>query len=319
VPFEWSTLIRKIKDGECTPFLGAGASYPTLPLGKCLAKSLVQRYETTDPDKPKKCPLPDQTDLPKVTQWVAIDAGDSKMPKLLLADLIKERGAPDFSNPAEPHRVLAELPLSLYVTTNYDDFMFSALRYAQIQPPAKRVPIVSVHQDYCRWTEKLMLENTSLFDDRNFKLNRAHPVVFHLHGHINRDPEARGPVEAMVATEDDYLDFLVNISGELSNAGPLRASKPQMLPLAVRTALRGNTLLFIGYSLEDINFRVILRAVRRALQNSNEPLNVAVQYAGENPQDLRDYFEKYFAKVLKLNVEWSAARDFAAELRKRIG
>lgn len=315
--FEWPTLIRLIREGECTPFLGAGASYPALPLGECLASSLVQRYEATDPTNPKKCPLVDQTDLSKVTQWVAIDSGASRIPKLLLADLIKERNAPASDDPSEPHRVLAELPLPLYLTTNYDDFMFSALRRAQIEHPAKRTPISSVHQDYCRWTDKLMQENTSLFDDRKFELNPAHPVVFHLHGHINRGLDARGAVEAMVATEDDYLDFLVNVVGDLKNAGPFRASKPQMLPLPVRRALLGNTLLFVGYSLRDVNFRVILRAIRRSLQNANEPLNIAVQYAGHNPQDMQDYLERYFARILKLNVYWSTPRDFTAELRKR--
>jgi hypothetical protein len=318
VAFQWPTLIRKITDGQCTPFLGAGASYPALPLGKSLAADLVRRYEAADPGNPRKCPLADQSDLAAVTQWVAIDSGDSGIPKVLLADLIKERSAPNFDDPCEPHRLLAELPLPLYITTNYDDFMFSALRRVQDQPAQRRVPILSVHQDYCRWTDKLMLENASLFDDRKFKLNPAHPVVFHLHGHIDRDPAARGAVEAMVATEDDYLDFLVNITGDLNNAGPLRASKPQMLPLAVRTALRGNTLLFVGYGLRDVNFRVILRAIRRSLDSSSEPLNIAVQYAGDDPREMQEYLESYFARILKLNVHWSAPRDFAAELRKKM-
>lgn len=318
VAFGWLTLVRKIREGQCTPFLGAGASYPALPLGKCLAISLVRRYEAADPANPKKCPLADQTDLAAVTQWVAIDSGDSGIPKLLLADLIKERNPPDFNDPTEPHRVLADLPLPLYLTTNYDDFMFSALRRAQLQPSAGRVPILSVHQDYCRWTDKLMEENPSLFDDREFKLSPAHPVVFHLHGHINRDPAERGAVEAMVATEDDYLDFLVNISAELTNPGHLGVDKSLKLPLPVRRALRGNTLLFVGYSLRDVNFRVVLRAIRQSLPSSSEPLNIAVQYAGNDPREMQEYLEKYFARMLNLNVHWSTPGDFAAELKKKM-
>ena len=55
------------------------------------------------------------------------------MPKLLLADLLQGRSGPDGSDPCEVHRVLAELPLPLYITANYDDFMFEALRRTQVE------------------------------------------------------------------------------------------------------------------------------------------------------------------------------------------
>ena len=35
--------------------------------------------------------------------------------------------SPDFRAPSEPHAVLADLPLPIYMTTNYDDFMVKAL------------------------------------------------------------------------------------------------------------------------------------------------------------------------------------------------
>ena len=41
---------------------------------------------------------------------------------------------PDFNDPAEPHRVLANLNLPVYVTTNYDDFMVKALARHHRQP-----------------------------------------------------------------------------------------------------------------------------------------------------------------------------------------
>ena len=34
---DWTLLLRRIKDGKCTPFLGAGACYGALPLGSTLA------------------------------------------------------------------------------------------------------------------------------------------------------------------------------------------------------------------------------------------------------------------------------------------
>jgi hypothetical protein len=33
----WKRLLREIRDGQCTPFLGAGASFPTLALASTIA------------------------------------------------------------------------------------------------------------------------------------------------------------------------------------------------------------------------------------------------------------------------------------------
>lgn len=54
---QWRTLVREIKEGRCTPFLGAGAAYPRLPLGGELA-----RRWATSPDF-AVYPFPDATNL----------------------------------------------------------------------------------------------------------------------------------------------------------------------------------------------------------------------------------------------------------------
>ena len=36
---DWDPLLRRIKAGKCTPFLGAGAAYGVLPLGAEIARS----------------------------------------------------------------------------------------------------------------------------------------------------------------------------------------------------------------------------------------------------------------------------------------
>ena len=63
----------------------------------------------------------------------------------------------------------------------------------------------------------------------------------------------------MVASEDDYLDFLVNVSKDLA-ISPTGPNQRVMLPLPIRTAVSTTTLLFVGYSLADVNFRVMLRS-----------------------------------------------------------
>ena len=121
----------------------------------------------------------------------------------------------------------------------------------------------------------------------------------------------------MVATEDDYLDFLVNISGDLNSKRLNRVATRRMLPLPVFNALQGNTLLFIGYSLRDMNFRVILRAIRRSLDRSNQIPGITVQYAGSDGAEMKAYLEKYFGGMLNLSVGWATARDFATELKHK--
>ena len=84
-----------------------------------------------------------------------------------------------------------------------------------------------------------------VFDaDPKFTPSPANPLVFHLHGH-NQVPES------LVLTEDDYLTFLVNMS-----------SQQVVFPPPVQCALAVDTLLFMGYSLSDWTFRVLIQTLR---------------------------------------------------------
>jgi hypothetical protein len=115
---DWKLLLHRIKEGRCTPFLGAGAAYPVLPLGRDLAEQWSTEHSY---------PLADRADLPRVAQYLAVTY-DSMWPKERLADSFKKCAAPDFSARDEPHSVLSRLPLPIYMTTNYDDLMIRALK-----------------------------------------------------------------------------------------------------------------------------------------------------------------------------------------------
>lgn len=305
----WDTLVGKIRAGYCTPFIGTGASFPAVPLAKDLAKVLLDQYG-------KPCPLPDVTDLAKVVEFLSIRQTDRVWPKLTIAAFINRCPVPDFEDPSEPHRLLADLELPLYLTTNYDDFMAAALDWRKHHVQPGQVTIECVHQDFCRWTDWLLRENTSIFD-RPFDLTPSEPVVFHFHGHSNRSGAQKNAVHGIVASEDDYLDFLVTVAQELK-ATEGRVGKKTVLPGPVRSALTGTTLLFLGYGLNDYNFRVVLRALRKSLTSSDQQLNVAVQFAGDDPKELRDYVEQYFqGQLTSLHVFWGTAREFAGELRRK--
>ena len=81
---DWKLLLHRIKEGRCTPFLGAGASFPALPLGGGLAEQWSSEHSY---------PLADRTDLPRVAQYLAVTRGDHMYPKERVADSFKGRGA----------------------------------------------------------------------------------------------------------------------------------------------------------------------------------------------------------------------------------
>lgn len=288
----WKDLFKRVDRGECTPFIGAGASAGTLPLAAGLARELVAEDER---DTRNRCPLPDHADLARVCQYLAVTHKDANFPKDRIAERITNLGRPDFGKVGEPHATLAQLPLPVYLTTNYDDFMITALR--------RRV--AGARREVARWRKSLLNEEDSAFD-AGYTPTPQDPVVFHLHGHT-------GIPRTMVATEDDYVDFLVNISKDLANS-PTGPGMRAILPLRIRRAITNHMLLFVGYGLADINFRVVLRGLVGSLERSERVVSMAIQYSEGTAQDLEEYLEEYFQWSLDLQIFWGSATDFATEL-----
>lgn len=282
---DWDSLLRRIRDGKCTPFLGAGACAGFIPLGSEIAQEWARDYSY---------PLADSWDLARVAQFLAIKR-DPMFPKDEIVSRFRTVVPPDFDAPGEPHGVLAELPLPIYITTNYDDFMTRALRSRHRNPS----------RELCRWNS-LLRDRSSVFDpDSGIEVSVANPVVFHLHGH-DEVPES------LVLTEDDYLDFLVNISRD-----------PEIIPRRIEKALVSTSLLFIGYRLADWDFRVLFRGLIGSLERSLGRIRVAVQLAPKPPEtggitqeQVQRYLEDYLAKD-DVRVYWGEARDFARELQAR--
>lgn len=259
----------------CTPFLGAGACAGTLPLGANVAMQWAQEHHY---------PLNNPNNLVEVAQFLAVQF-DLLFPKEKILKLIAGVKAPDFAARDEPHGVLADLPLPVYMTTNYDDFMVQALknRYRDAK------------QELCRWNEAVQ-DVPSIFDTPDFSPTVANPVVYHLHGHTLP--------ESLVLTEDDYLNFLASI-----------ARNPGLLPSRIQKALDLSTCLFIGYRLADWNFRVLFQGLKPRLKITN----VAVMMPPEDPEVARrqrEYLNRYY-QTMDLHVYWGSARQFAAELRDR--
>jgi hypothetical protein len=280
---DWKLLLHRIKEGRCTPFLGAGAAYPALPLGRDLAEQWSTEHSY---------PLADRADLPRVAQYLAVTY-DSMWPKERLADSFKKYAAPDFSARDEPHSVLSRLPLPIYMTTNYDDLMIRALK-AQGKEGLRET---------CRWKSDIKRLPSEF--DGGYVPSAQRPVVFHLHGHLDVP-------RSMVLTEDDYLDFLMRITTD-----------PQILPPRIQEAFTDSTVLFLGYGLTDWNFRVLFRALVEYLEKSSSRSHVSVQLphvtpdmTAEQKESVQKYFDTYYEN-LRIRVFWGSCRDFVSELGRR--
>lgn len=288
--WDWKCILERIQDEKCTPFLGVGINDGILDIGSDIAQKLAKKYNY---------PLKDSSDLARVTQFLAIKQ-DPMFPKEKLLRSLKEQLeqwqktvtlSDFFKTPDEPLGVLAHLPFPIYMTTNYDNLMVKALKVQRKEPK----------RELCRWNKyvrEILKEKKSVFDSESaFVPTPANPVVFHLHGH-DKVPES------LVLTEDDYLDFLVNISRH-----------QDLLCPRIQQAISGASLLFIGYRLADWDFRVLFRGMVDSMEGSLRRISVAVQLPLEDLEQQK-YWVDYFDNM-KIKVYWGTARQFAAELRKR--
>lgn len=289
---DWEELLYSIDEQGCTPFIGAGASTDWLPLGSKISMEMAEEYQY---------PLDDVRDLDRVSQYVAIEHGDM-FPKNFIVRWLKKVNIPDFSQQEYKNKaqaILADLNLPLYITTNYDEFMEAALRSRGKDPV----------NEFCRWNSFLKRQANvqSVFDTKDYKPTQEKPLVYHLHGNVDHP-------RSMVLTETDYLDFLIMLSKE-----------EEILPYQIYTALNSTSLLFIGYSLRDINFRFIFRSLMHllgeGLGSGLQLPSIAVQlpygFTEEKKEQAIRYLDQYTRNMFKVRVYWGDVNNFAKELRDR--
>ena len=129
---DWEVLLKRIKDGKCTPFLGAGVYSEGPSLRTAVAKKWSEQYNY---------PFTDGTDLARVARYLTVEYGDAEYASSKYVEELTNVPAPNFDDPKDPYTTLAKLPLPVYITTNYDDFMERALINQ------KR----DVKTDLCKW------------------------------------------------------------------------------------------------------------------------------------------------------------------------
>ena len=278
---DWEVLLRRIKDGKCTPFLGAGVYSEGPSLRTAVAKRWSEQYNY---------PFTDGTDLARVARYLTVEYGDAEYASNKYVEELSKLPVPNFDAPNDPYSILAKLPLPIYVTTNYDDFMEQALI------KQKR----DVKRDLCKWIRAL--DETSPLVEQGFQPNVANPVVFHLYGYMQNQ-------QSMVLSEDDYFQFLINVSND-----------PELIPKRIQQAIGGTSLLLLGYSLEDWDFRILFHFLAGYLKKSASRTHVAVQLSPSSTdanvkQRAQAFFDKYFeSRSPDIRVSWETTQEVVNKL-----
>jgi hypothetical protein len=162
------------------------------------------------------------------------------------------------------------------------------------------------HVELCRWNDTIFQKNSVFGKGENFKLDGDKPIVYHLHGNLDH-------IESMVVTEDDYIDFMKTMT------------KPDKIPEAIQSAFSVNSLLFVGYSLRDLNFRLLMGILNDYLGISMANVHISIQLPDwpkdeEKKKGAMRYMSKYFERFqgYKIRVSWGDCRTFTEELEQRL-
>jgi hypothetical protein len=193
----------------------------------------------------------------------------------------------------EPFAVLAQLPAPVYITTLHSRLLASALRNAGQAPEVK----------LCRWHEDADWPESVFNPEPDYRPTPERPLIYHLLGTFDEP-------ESLVLTEDDHFDFLIGVT-----------RNQDLVPAVVRRRLSDSALMFLGFGLDEWDFRVLYRSLmnfeggRRRAQYTH----VAVQLDPEKESTIdagrpRRYLKSYL-QTARVSLYWGSAEHFVKELQ----
>ncbi len=319
---DWTQLKDLLRKEKCTPIISHSLSQNTLFGSQDMITAWAEQ---------ERYPLADKDNVARVAQYMTVLRRErpakmrylSFMRQALFAAAQKEKGQEPFLTTLEaelseltvaqvaerlnrlqvlqeathPFAILASLPIRVYLTTSYYDFLERALRQAGKEPVS----------DYYRWSERLKQPGEGL--DKNFQPTIDRPLVYHLHG-------VETNVDSMVLTEDNYFEFFDTFSHDL------RDQNTSDLPNWVRYALSRSALLLLGYDIQHWAFRVLFRGEVKKMINQNREQglpHVAIQLQPDpragiaDTEPFADYLNRFFAEHT-FSVFWGDSTQFLQSL-----
>jgi hypothetical protein len=337
---EWPALLDQIEGGRLTPILGSGLTDGIVGSRQELARQWARVYKFP-------IPPPLDEDLPQVAQFVSKMRGENFLRDRLrefvgqrivanfreelttsigaeqlarvegktrdpdaLMRLVREVGRLARSDPHEGHNVLASLPLPLYLTAEVSGLLADAVRAtdatgspAQPGSEGARDPI----SESFRWTNRAGVDWGAMptSDPAETAGTVERPLIYSLFGQL-------GSPGSVVLSEDDYLEFLTSFSNR---------DKQASIPHQVLDALVDTSLLFVGFRIDDWDFRVLFRAIL-SLEGSGNLQGYphwAIQLDPEasfqlDPRQVRSYIERYFGRGVPLTIYWGNTATFLRQL-----
>lgn len=284
-PAQLKRIAERIEEGFCVPILGAAANiksdprnYPGLRLGKDVSAELAQGIKEA---------IADKQNLPKVSLVYEV-----LLNRQSLVDRLRKLLPDAECEPSHLLNVLAVLPFELYITTNYDRLLERALENAGRHP----MVVVQTAQT---------IEGRDLVDEwAIMSAGQRRPLVYKIHGTF-KEPvvDAVNGIQRdsspLIITEDDYIDFLT-----------LLGSKEHGVPKKIGEMLKDSDLLFLGYSLEDWDFRALYKVVMSSFDpNGFPPLRFSVQR--DPPGYWKDFWSDQKVRVVDQDIY-----EFADELKE---
>jgi len=292
--FPFSQVATWLTEGSVIPFLGAGASRAgiteasPLPDGRTLADELIKKMGGAFPGEKDEA-------LAKVAQFFEQTVFDRPALQEYIVSRFQKRQ--EHAQISAVARLLATVPVTdrlFLMTTNYDSQIERAMRAANrplcvitqnMRDPENGASLVEV--TYPDGTVSQESATDFQWDDQTRTPDPRTVYLYKMHGSARPsmipseqddivvaedDPEQDDIIKQdnIIITEDDYVDFLVNCGGPVS---------PYFPPRSLARVYRAKRFLFLGYSLEDWNFRVFLKllALQKTLSGKEKLRHWAIQ------------------------------------------
>jgi len=213
----------------------------------------------------------------------------------LFSDTVQQLDYPrQYSDSQEdPLRILARLPIKIYITTSYFNSLERALE-AEGKSPRTQICFLS--------GGKSSVKREHL-PDPDYDPVPMEPAVYHFFGLENyRD--------TLVLSEDDHMNFLMNAVEEINSQ--------DIYPTPLRLALPDSRFILLGYNLRDWDFRTVFRFILKIRKPIMAKPSIAIQLRPNlGKKDFEEkslkYLEHYF-KGHNFRVKWTSTEEFIYEL-----
>jgi hypothetical protein len=315
---DWDLIVKRIYNGTCVPFLGAAVkikndklNYEGLPLGSEVAYHLIEEALDLKNIEPSQlAPVTPHEKLAKAERYKEL--AKSSVQNLARVSLIVEFDSADRQDfmdrvrailpdkkrePSLLLNTLAELPFELIVTTNYDNLMERALKQRSREVKAVIQPIHGF-DDTAQNNLITELADFAVQQRKKPNPNERGVILYKIHGSFVDDQDEDKSLEVII-TEEDYIEFLTVVG-----------QKDGGVPTQIKARMKDRTLLFLGYSLEDWDFRTIFKGLVEPLGRRERLRSFALQK--DSSSFWRDYWKNKEVIIYNLDLY-----EFAEELREK--